>query len=201
MPKTAGLEGIPSAGAPRRPSPCCIQDIGQAARWLFDRAHPKAGPRRLRAVALFAILPTGIRAPATTDTNLGGWPHAEHQACIDRDLVRRGAPGGAHTGDLFNTRWREMTVNYANACRDDECASTARHARGLFRFGSVCVLGACAALTGLAQAQSGSTPPKAPDSSLTWNGITLYGIVDLVLRYQTHGVPISDYFSAGTEST
>jgi predicted porin len=92
-----------------------------------------------------------------------------------------------------------MTVNYANACRDDEC-STARHACGLFRFGSACVLSACAALTGLAQAQSGSTPPKAPDSSLTWNGITLYGIVDLGVQYQTHGVPISDYFPAGTES-
>src|SRR5262249_42963130 len=32
------------------------------------------------------------------------------------------------------------------------------------------------------------------------NGITLYGIVDIGLQYQTHGVPISDYFPAGTEA-
>jgi predicted porin len=51
----------------------------------------------------------------------------------------------------------------------------------------------------LAQAQGAAPAPKA-DSSLTWNGITLYGIVDLGVQYQTHGVPISDYFPAGTES-
>jgi predicted porin len=55
------------------------------------------------------------------------------------------------------------------------------------------------AVATVAQAQS-APAPKAPDSSLTWNGITLYGIVDVGLQYQTHGVPISDYFPAGTES-
>src|ERR1700685_3668761 len=48
------------------------------------------------------------------------------------------------------------------------------------------------AATGLAQAQSAS------DDSLTWHGITLYGIVDLGLQYQTHGAPINDYFVAGS---
>jgi predicted porin len=91
-------------------------------------------------------------------------------------------------------------VSYANACCD-ESASRARRSRGIARVGGACVLAAslCAAVP--AQAQSASAPaPKAPDSSLTWNGITLYGIVDLGVQYQTHGVPASDYFPAGTES-
>lgn len=56
---------------------------------------------------------------------------------------------------------------------------------------------ASAAIAGVAQAQS--APP--PSDSLTWNGITLYGIVDIGLQYQTHGAPISDYFPAGTYSS
>jgi predicted porin len=57
------------------------------------------------------------------------------------------------------------------------------------------------AATGIAQAQTATTTPppaKAEDSSLTWKGITLYGIIDIGLQYQTHGTPISDYFPAGT---
>src|ERR1700722_5215792 len=33
--------------------------------------------------------------------------------------------------------------------------------------------------------------------SLTFPGITLYGVVDVGLQYVTHGAPISDYFVAG----
>ena len=56
------------------------------------------------------------------------------------------------------------------------------------------------AAMGVAQAQTATAPaPAAPvvvtksdaGNSLTWNGITLYGIVDIGLQYQTHGVPIS----------
>ena len=91
-------------------------------------------------------------------------------------------------------------MSYANACCD-ESASIARRSRGIARVGGAWVLAACWCAAVPAQAQSASTPaPKAPDSSLTWNGITLYGIVDVGLQYQTHGVPISDYFPAGTES-
>src|SRR6195256_711771 len=79
-------------------------------------------------------------------------------------------------------------------------ASRARRARGVARLGGAWVLAAaCWAVAAVAQAQS-APAPKAPDSSLTWNGITLYGIVDVGLQYQTQGVPISDYFPAGTES-
>ncbi|MBS0377718.1 MAG: porin [Proteobacteria bacterium] len=57
------------------------------------------------------------------------------------------------------------------------------------------------AAAGVAQAQT-AAPAAAPapkdDSSLTWNGITLYGIVDVGVQYITHGVPISDYFPAGS---
>ena len=52
---------------------------------------------------------------------------------------------------------------------------------------------------GAALAQSAGAP-AAPSDSLTWNGITLYGIVDVGVQYQTHGVPVSDYFPAGTEA-
>ncbi|HXA36290.1 MAG TPA: porin [Steroidobacteraceae bacterium] len=45
---------------------------------------------------------------------------------------------------------------------------------------------------GFAQAQT------ATDDSLTWHGITLYGIVDIGLQNQTHGAPISDYFVGGS---
>jgi predicted porin len=60
-----------------------------------------------------------------------------------------------------------------------------------------CLLLSSLAAAGVAQAQSAATKD---DSSLTWNGITLYGIVDIGLQYQTHGAPISDYFPAGSEA-
>ena len=64
------------------------------------------------------------------------------------------------------------------------------------------------AAVGVAQAQTATAPATAAPvvvtkdagNSLTWNGITLYGIVDIGLQYQTHGVPISDYFPAGSEA-
>jgi predicted porin len=61
------------------------------------------------------------------------------------------------------------------------------------------------AQTAPAPTPAAATPPvvvtkKDASTSLTWNGITLYGIVDIGLQYQTHGAPISDYFPGGTES-
>jgi predicted porin len=52
---------------------------------------------------------------------------------------------------------------------------------------------------GLAQAQTAGNAPAKSDS-LTWNGITLYGIVDVGLSYETHGAPSNDYFPAGIEN-
>jgi predicted porin len=36
------------------------------------------------------------------------------------------------------------------------------------------------------------------DDSLTWHGITLYGLIDAGIQYDTHGAPISDYYQAGS---
>src|SRR5215813_13123012 len=72
-----------------------------------------------------------------------------------------------------------------------------------------CILLCSLAAVGVAQAQTAPAPaaPAAPaaappksDGSLTWNGITFYGIIDIGVQYQTHGVPVSDYFPAGTEA-
>jgi predicted porin len=49
---------------------------------------------------------------------------------------------------------------------------------------------------GLAHTQAAFA--QAADDTLTYKGITLYGIVDLGLQYQTHGAPISDYFPGGS---
>jgi predicted porin len=59
-----------------------------------------------------------------------------------------------------------------------------------------------ATLAGVAQAQStiATSGSSSEDQSLTWHGITLYGIVDLGVQYQTHGAPVNDYFPAGTSS-
>ncbi len=55
-----------------------------------------------------------------------------------------------------------------------------------------------AAATGVAQAQSAGAGAPVDESSLTWHGITLYGIVDVGLQYDTHSAPFSDYFPAGS---
>src|SRR5262249_9700986 len=59
------------------------------------------------------------------------------------------------------------------------------------------VAGALLSAAGMVHAQS-APPVPADDGSLTWKGITLYGIVDIGLQYQTHGAPISDYYPAGS---
>jgi predicted porin len=52
------------------------------------------------------------------------------------------------------------------------------------------------AATGVAQAQQSAAAPPA-DESLTWHGITLYGVVDVDFQYETHGAPLSNYFISG----
>ncbi len=59
---------------------------------------------------------------------------------------------------------------------------------------------ACALLTvgSAAQAQTTTASSSAPaDESLTWHGITLYGIIDMDFQYETHGAPFSNYFISG----
>lgn len=76
--------------------------------------------------------------------------------------------------------------------------ATARRGRG---FLALALTGSAAMwLAGAALAQTTSpTAPPAPaeDGGLTWKGITLYGIVDAALQYETHGAPFNDYFISG----
>jgi len=41
-------------------------------------------------------------------------------------------------------------------------------------------------------------PTAAGDTSLTLHGVTLYGLIDVGLQYNTHAAPVSDYFVSGT---
>jgi len=57
--------------------------------------------------------------------------------------------------------------------------------------------GAMLAAAGGASAQSAAGPvPKPADDSLTTHGVTLYGIVDAGLQYDTHSAPFNDYHPA-----
>ena len=47
-------------------------------------------------------------------------------------------------------------------------------------------------LPALAQQKTGPGLPPG-DESLTYKGITLYGVIDVGLQYETHGAPYSDY--------
>jgi len=70
---------------------------------------------------------------------------------------------------------------------------------GIARIGALVAL--TLAVAGTAQAQTAApAPAKAEDSSLTWKGITLYGIVDIGVQYDTHSAPFSDYFPATSGS-
>src|SRR5579862_3550710 len=42
-------------------------------------------------------------------------------------------------------------------------------------------------------AQQKTGPGLEPDESLTWKGITLYGVVDVGLQYDTHSAPFTPY--------
>lgn len=48
-----------------------------------------------------------------------------------------------------------------------------------------------ASAPGLAQQKTGPGVPA--DDSLTWHGITLYGVIDIGLQYDTHGAPFTPY--------
>lgn len=64
------------------------------------------------------------------------------------------------------------------------------HLTTVFFAGAVC-------LTSSAQAQG--TSPRG-DDSLTFHGITLSGVIDIGAQHDTHGAPVSSYYSAGTNS-
>jgi predicted porin len=52
---------------------------------------------------------------------------------------------------------------------------------------------ACAAAPLPAPAQQKTGPGITDDDSLTWHGITLYGVIDIGLQYDTHSAPFTPY--------
>jgi predicted porin len=88
--------------------------------------------------------------------------------------------------------WSE-TVKHAKSAQPK--ASTAGGRR--LGWSGLALLGALTA-SATALAQSTTAPAASSDQSLTYHGITVYGIVDLGLQYQTHGAPINDYFPGGS---
>jgi predicted porin len=76
---------------------------------------------------------------------------------------------------------------------------TVRKGHGkVFRFGGYALglIGIVAALPAAAQQKTG--PGVPPDDSLTWQGITLYGVIDVGLQYDTHSAPFTPYRPAAS---
>ena len=88
-----------------------------------------------------------------------------------------------------------MELNVTNFNPIDQYAGR----RALPRLGGTLLAGALLAMGSAAQAQSTSptSAAKPADESLTWHGITLYGIIDMDFQYETHGAPFSNYFISG----
>jgi len=74
----------------------------------------------------------------------------------------------------------------------------ARHARALKRgwHGLMLISALSVSLPAFSQQKTG--PGITGDDSLTWHGITLYGVIDIGLQYETHGAPFSDYRPAAS---
>ncbi len=67
------------------------------------------------------------------------------------------------------------------------------------RFLRAMVLGAAGVLAAVpVVAQQKTGPGVPPDDSLTWQGITLYGVVDLGLQFDTHSAPFTPYRPAAS---
>ena len=89
-------------------------------------------------------------------------------------------------------------------CNAKDSAAHGRRNRGVV-FGWL-ILGVLATGAGVAAAQSAPAPAQTTvvsgkeDQSLTWHGITLYGIIDIGLQYENHGAPFGDYHPATSEN-
>jgi predicted porin len=53
-------------------------------------------------------------------------------------------------------------------------------------------------LSAPALSQQKTGPGISNDDAISWNGITLYGVIDLGIQYDTHGAPFSDYRPAAS---
>src|SRR5450631_2152789 len=93
-------------------------------------------------------------------------------------------------------------LDLKTASRSEASTDRDRSGFALRGFGLLPAILLSLAAAGVAQAQTSgmgsSGAPAATDDSLTWHGITLYGIVDIGLQYDSHMAPISDYYPAGS---
>ena len=96
-------------------------------------------------------------------------------------------------------------MNYSNGPRSKGFARLAIDFRTFFLDSSSLTLGWCAlvlfgamtaSLPALAQQKTG--PGITGDDSLTWHGITLYGVVDIGVQYDTHSAPFTPYRPAAS---
>jgi predicted porin len=71
-----------------------------------------------------------------------------------------------------------------------------RDLRGLAHGLALALLAASSGVLAQTTSQT-SLPAAVEDGGLTWKGITLYGIIDAALQYETHGAPFNDYFISG----
>jgi len=114
----------------------------------------------------------GISATCANSYNPG--QIARRQACTDKEM-----------GDAVN-----LSEELRSSRRD-------RPARGSY---SRCVLALIGTLTVSATvcAQQKTGPGIEGDDGLTWRGITLYGVVDIGLQYDTHSAPFTPYRPAAS---
>jgi predicted porin len=74
--------------------------------------------------------------------------------------------------------------------------ASSAHARTQAWFGLLMAGALTASLPALSQQKTG--PGIMGDDRLTWRGLTLYGVIDVGLQYETHGAPYSDYRPAAS---
>src|SRR5580704_5608616 len=72
------------------------------------------------------------------------------------------------------------------------------HSAALRLAWGVLALGSVVAASTPALAEQKTGPALSPDDSLTWHGITLYGVVDIGIQYDTHGAPFTPYRPAAS---
>jgi len=78
------------------------------------------------------------------------------------------------------------------------CAIWTPARRSWIRFLLVLSALICAAASVPARAQQKTGPGITGDDSLTWHGITLYGVIDIGLQYDTHSAPFTPYRPAAS---
>src|ERR1700677_5358164 len=113
---------------------------------------------------------------------------------MTRQLFGSGVVLVQHSINQWSSNVRKFTPIIATAMKLNKAGGR----RGLSSLAGGLLAGAIlAASAPPAQTTSPTAPPAPADESLTWHGITLYGIIDMDFQYETHGAPLSNYFISG----